>query len=537
MDIHHGRYPMNDHKRIMNKYSNSYDKALMIIIFIFFFIRFTLVNFTSIEQYPYFFPDSWDWLSNGLYYAGDNTIMSYRPPIFPLLISLFYKTGLEDLIPIIGQLFSILSALGIYLLSSKLYNKEIGIYATTLFLMSGYILGYSVFILADIITLSMMIFSFYFFVLGINNEKYFILSGVVSGLTFLTQYIGILIIILVIGYLLLNDNIRLVKKKEFIIGIIFYMLISSTWFIYRWLKFGDPFYSTVAHIQLLNLHLNFDDIFYYIWGSVGFISIICIILATLGLLIEDFYKTNKFILFWILIIFSFFTFIYSWNDNRFIMYWTIPILFLSSSGLWKIKRINKSLFFILFVVSFLSIDMIRTPFYNASYIPLIPGYDLNNEIGTKSWGVQSGGYNFPSLEKTDAKNNNFAYLLFYQNRIGATDSIKVIGTSLYPSLVDISSYIQKNSKKDDIIGIWPTMSEGWYTYILQNQINVLTRRHVMLISRPEYLESHMLDFIIIEDILEKVDSFNNIGYETIPIDNKYSILKNTNYTRSNIMKI
>ncbi len=44
--------------------------------------------------YPYVTSDSYDWIANGLSWAGENVSASWRPPGVPLLIAALFKLGL-----------------------------------------------------------------------------------------------------------------------------------------------------------------------------------------------------------------------------------------------------------------------------------------------------------------------------------------------------------------------------------------------------------------------------------------------------------
>ena len=76
------------------------------LAFIFFLIRGILLIYPNINLlYPYMAPDSYDWIANGLRYAGyDVSFSLLRPPGLPLLIALLSKIELLSFLPLLNQL-------------------------------------------------------------------------------------------------------------------------------------------------------------------------------------------------------------------------------------------------------------------------------------------------------------------------------------------------------------------------------------------------------------------------------------------------
>ena len=66
--------------------------------------------------YPYLSPDSYDWIANGLYLAGEKVASSWRPPGLPLLIAALFKLGLLSWLPVANILVLGLTTAALYLL-------------------------------------------------------------------------------------------------------------------------------------------------------------------------------------------------------------------------------------------------------------------------------------------------------------------------------------------------------------------------------------------------------------------------------------
>lgn len=507
---------------------HDYDKIFIIILVPMFLIRISLMNFTDIISYPYQFPDSWSWLSDGINYAGYNTPNSYRPPLFPLLISFFYRIGMENLIIIMEQVFSLLAGIGVYLLASKLYNKkEIGLYSSILFLTNGYLLIFSAYIFAEIIALTFIIFAFYFFIKGLtrnaDSSKNLYLFGLFSGFAFLTQYSGILIIITSAIYLLFQRKtlVPAIRKDLFISAIIF-ILLSSTWFIFRLIKFGNPLYSKINHSALLQIQLNPNTFFLYLKSSLVFVSIFLILLIIFGILIirrkinlktlclfqsnSDAFGSTVFILTWITVFFVFFSSIYSWIDVRFIIYWIVPIIILSSAGIYHIKnhlQIRK--FFIFFILIIIINNITIGQLKNNEFMDMPPP-DINSVIDNiKSPHIYP---TFLLLNQNREKFLNYNYRFdggYFAN----------IDPYILPKM---GRYINNNSDPNDIVAVKSAYKEGWYQYIIINQISVLTKRKAI---SADLVDNMNIKFIIFQfgPSEDKIPVFNqfervNINFET-----------------------
>ncbi len=514
------------------------DQSFLLALILSFFIRIYLVNFTELVRYPYLMPDSWSWLSDGLHWAGYNTQISFRPPIFPLLISILYRMGLENFIILYGQLFSIIAAIGVYILGSKLYNKEIGLYSGILFLANGSILGWSSYVLADIIAVAFMVFAFCFFFIAINTEnnlsKYFFLFGLFCGFSFLAQYTGILIFIIVFIFLIFERQTILIKRGGLFFSFLVFMLIVTPWFIYRWVEFGNPFYSTVEHIQLLRLRMDciWSFMFYtintFFFASASFIILtisIIYLLINKNFKLQMFHSnknmsiSTKFNLIWITLVFSFFVFVYYWNDNRFVIYYIVPIIILSSTSIYylrrelKAKNLNKYFIFI-FIIVLLSTNIIFLPPLNKEY--MVPPV----------FSPVSGTTGIISLSTPDIE---LAYPLIYHNYLKFSNETYEFGlfANVDPFVLpNVGQYISANSNLNDVVAIKPIRSDPGYWYIIWNQLAVETKRQT---TDTNSINNFSVKFIITQGVANdcikpEFDNFTKINYEW----NNYILYKRLN---------
>lgn len=183
-------------------------------------------------------------------FQGDNTHREgfSRPPLWNILeASFFYIFGFNDVIvkiltPFIG---STVLGLTVFTVVRRLYKEEVAFIASILVVAMPSIVTYSVLFYVDIL------FTLYFFlsvsclIFAIQTEKkkYWILAGVFAALALLTKKPGYFLFP-IFGLAFLyefwkqKDLLKLMKK--YLISIMFFALISSTFFIRNQVYYKTP---------------------------------------------------------------------------------------------------------------------------------------------------------------------------------------------------------------------------------------------------------------------------------------------------------
>lgn len=273
--------------------------------------------------YPFLSHDSFQWIADGLYYSGSNLEPSYRNPGLPLFVALLSKLGVLRALPIVHT--ALLGIFFIYLTRLLLifYSLET-VALTVLFLFFNVkIQTFFDLVLADPWAVTLQLISLYYLFKSEQNIKCLIFAYVAAGLSFICQYALIFIapMYLVHAYYLLamqrDARRRLVTYCCFAVMLAF--LIVAPNFVYKAIKFGNPFHSKVTHFGLVQPH--FYSVFYYLFGFFGFFGIPAATAIIVGFFsalhekgrISFFYiQAYCYIGFWI--------FLYVWHDVRFILY-------------------------------------------------------------------------------------------------------------------------------------------------------------------------------------------------------------------------
>lgn len=250
--------------------------------------------------------DSCDFLSDALVFAGQN--MSYfdasRPPFFPFLLSLIFRTGyvFTNSIFILDGLMYIFGVIGLFFLLKLRFNDLQSFLGALLFATFSEVLTYVSTGFADITGVSITIWMFYFLILAVKRDsKYFYLALPFAMLAFLTRYNNALLIFPIFLYILINRH-KIKNIKHLFTGMLASFLFIIPVFIFFLEKFGNmfyPFMSTFGTTSTPRLAGNaaydanpffFIDKFPSFMGLEGFIALF-IILA--GIFVYGFLKFKK----------------------------------------------------------------------------------------------------------------------------------------------------------------------------------------------------------------------------------------------------
>lgn len=190
-------------------------------------------------------------IEEGRGYQINSGMESFRPPLFPLILSFFHEN--EFLINFISPFFGVLGIIVTGLFAREMYGNRVAIIAMLFLASSSLFLFFGQKILTETIFLFIFtssIFSFYL-ALEKNKKNYFIPAGFFMAIAILTRYTGLLIIpivflIIILKYINKIDGKKLIKNirsYEFAAGILTFIFILAPWVAFNSLIYGDPFWS------------------------------------------------------------------------------------------------------------------------------------------------------------------------------------------------------------------------------------------------------------------------------------------------------
>ncbi len=293
----------------------------------------------NVLSYPYYFPDSFDWLANGLRYAHplENFDISHRALFLPLVTAQLFALGLEDLIVHFGTFFYFANVVFLAYFLGQLIDSAVAFLTTLFFAASYFLQGQSAFLGADVAAL--------FFLNGLvlttilyrttGREYFLLLASLFLGLGIHTQYIQLVFLPLLT--FLFRPAFSLATTVR---AIAVFLIAALPLFLPRFAEFGFVYREGVQHVSLL----GFDPqgISYYVqalpmafsWPVVG----LCVAGLAIGISREPMRFLSISFFLWIVNHLIFFGVFYSWYDARFLIYILLPIAFFCAVSLVELSK-------------------------------------------------------------------------------------------------------------------------------------------------------------------------------------------------------
>lgn len=363
---------------------------LLILIFkAYLILPANLNNDTFLYYYKFLVPDSYDWIINAKYFE-DLGSTSVRQPGFTLLVKLFLSLNSLWMIIVLNQLVFIGILFFVYEIITRLTNNNLKTKYLTLFFLliiyqNNYLQIFSNYFLSDLYAIFFYSSSL---VLLLRGYKKF--SAILLGISWLFQNFSPILLPIFLVYIFLNQN-REIKFDKTIFKslratleyLLLFLLPNLPWLIYRFILFGNPFFTKVLQFELVIP--NGNSIFYYSFNGTsifGILFIPIIVILTIKVF-ENRLDRNSLLLTSLLITsLIFWVIVYEWNDRRFLLYLIPFILPLSFKMIFDLKIRTATKYFLILLF------FINTTVYT-------PQAKLGNTLALTHW--ESLEVSYPSI--------------------------------------------------------------------------------------------------------------------------------------------
>jgi len=365
------------------------------IIAVLLFLKFVLItNFGDedfLRTYKFFSADSYDWIANGVRLFQNDDI-TFRPPGLPILIKILYSLKILFLLPLVNQVIFFLILLMVFKLTGLFTKKDYIQYFVVMYSFLNYGLqSFANYILADYYTILLITISLYVLLKGRYGRAFVFL-----GISLLFQNFPFFLFPIWYAFVVYSKYILPLKGEKYeslftsssflkilkdsVLYFLMFINVNIFWYLYKYLKFGNPIYSKLDYFSLIEPNLN--SLFFYSINTYTLFGILALIaFGYIAFNIKKFLKTDRILLlagtfitcfFWIII--------YDWNDRRFLLY-LIPFLFPIIAIVldYVIKKINVKYLAVLLISlypSFLS----NSHFFNFTSVPVTPDKSLVFEV-------------------------------------------------------------------------------------------------------------------------------------------------------------
>lgn len=466
-------------EKIKSWLKNPYNLALIGILIFAFIIRLYYFNLTKAQ------PLWWDEAEYML--KAKNIALgtpdtgwgsNVRPVLFPFLASFFFRIGFGEIaLRFFLILVSISGILFLYLLGKELFNQRIALIASS-FMVFFYIdLFYTMRLMVDVSQVFLTLLTSFLFIkykFGNGSKKlvWFILPILFLGVLFrftMGLFIGVLLI-----FLLLTENIKLFKAKEWYVSLFFGIAIVVPIVLLLWNLSGNPLYpiyyvlSTASGAQsasadqpgqyaffaYLNYFSNYTTLFFSLLFVLGLLLIIASFVLKYDRIFKD-TDTKKYLylLMWIIVPMIYFGFVFNHFEDRYIYLLFPPIFVIMGIALDKIYlSLTKYSKFIsvLFVFAFLIFGYWQM----ISHSDQIIKSKVYSYQGLKDAGLWIKEH---SSKEDTILNTGLPENTYYSER--ATKS-----PNEFASKEDFDKYIQENKPKYLVLSIWehnPDWMQSW----------------------------------------------------------------------------
>lgn len=273
--------------------------------------------------YPYLTADSYDWISNGLFWAGRPVLASLRPPGLPFLIAGLLTLGALSLLPFVSFLFLGLSTACLYLLLRERHDAWIAAAACWFFFANDAVQDLAKHVLAETYATPFLILAALAFVRAGRSLRWYVVMGGALGAAFLFSYaavpagIGLALAVIAVR----KEDAR---RREVWMGALAPVAVALSWFAVRmWFHHVHP--DAPRHDFEALLRPTLSNLTSHAISGVSLVGLLLIPLYALGasrLLAGDVegrrYRAASF---WTAsAILVFVVFFYDWADKRFLVY-------------------------------------------------------------------------------------------------------------------------------------------------------------------------------------------------------------------------
>jgi 4-amino-4-deoxy-L-arabinose transferase-like glycosyltransferase len=172
----------------------------------------------------------------------DYKFLPVRPVLFSLIIAGFLKISNTEILPrLLIFLLSIASIYGMYLFGKEVYGKKIGLicaFFTSVFYLHIF---HTYRLLVDLPSFTFFVFAgvfFYKYFKDNSNKKALYIGAVIIAIGTLFRITTAILLFAILIYVLVTEKLNCLKKKEYWIAALIFMLILSPYIIWGYLQFN-----------------------------------------------------------------------------------------------------------------------------------------------------------------------------------------------------------------------------------------------------------------------------------------------------------
>ncbi|MBC8146807.1 MAG: glycosyltransferase family 39 protein [Bacteroidetes bacterium] len=407
-----------------------------------------------------------DWVT--LHYNSEPRFI--KTPLFQYFLSIIYSLfGISTFTSrVLVAIFGLGTVLVTFFFSKELFNHKAAFISSLVLLSAPQFLHKSKMLMLDVPTTFFIVLSLYLFVLTQRKKSFFYLLGISLGCSVMMKgVVGLLPIFIIIGYLLLTNNIKSLGQKNYLKVLWIFLIIVVPWHLAQIILHGQDFINQyffrniIERVSVAIEQHNYGNLFYLkvlIHGLGAWFY--ALIAAIIYFMIKIKKKESKLILCWIIIIAA--IFLIAKTKLPWYLIPLYPAFAIAIGGLLyniKIKKVYLGV--IIAIIIFIFSFHIPEPFYcnnSASNIEMIAGDRLKVH---DSISMQPGELFYFGSERY--KDESLLTGNFYTSRFNLCDSFSncklIYGEKYYGLFTTSDNSLNYNLLKEKISIIPKTQKE------------------------------------------------------------------------------
>lgn len=290
-------------------------------------------------DYPFMDGDSHDWIAGGLRLAGHDVRDPGRSPLLPLVIALLDRLGALPGLPIVLQLLFQGTILVFYALAARRGSQRAAFAVSLALLLSHSLHGMSLQVMADVPASCLLFLGGRAFVLAGTSQRRYLASGLLCGLSALTQSAGLLAAIPAALTVLIHRR-RDLRSGWLWTGAFLFVALQGLWLAARLTVFGSVGTTTARQWDLIEPGV--DSVLFYLYSLVSLLGLPGVLLLGAGLApAVRAARRDDDRFFWLAlfaVVAVFFVFLYDFDAKRFLVYLVWPAGLFVADSLGRLRR-------------------------------------------------------------------------------------------------------------------------------------------------------------------------------------------------------
>ena len=291
-------------------------------------------------DYPFPGGDGYEWISNGLAWAGAATRTTARPPVLPWIVAALDRLGGLAWWPALQQLVLPAGVLALYVTLARWHAARVAFLASLVPLVSSAATGHGLELMADTLAGVLLFFAVAFFLAAERRPWLYAAAGAAAAASALTQHIGLLFAPVAAAALVACRREDLGRPQVWV-GATLFAVPCAAWFAAKAVVYGSAGDVADQHWGLIQWP-GLGALPYYTVAAAGLIALPALLLAVTGavrLLRPHRREARTWLVLGLIVAVSgFFVFFFGFRQQRLLLYVLLPLAVLVAEGLAALRR-------------------------------------------------------------------------------------------------------------------------------------------------------------------------------------------------------